>query len=77
MRVNVTKSRWVRVATLREASDAVQAHLGKGGTRIGASRWTGSGEVQDDNGKTIAVVSYNGRVWTPEPWPTCTEINVF
>ena len=25
-------------------------------------------------GVKVAKVSYNGRMWTPEPWPACKEI---
>ena len=25
-------------------------------------------------GIKVAKVSYNGRMWTPEPWPACKEI---
>ena len=30
--------------------------------------WTG-GNVKDATGRVVARVSYNGKVWTPAPWP--------
>lgn len=36
--------------------------------KLGSGNWTG-GRVTDENGNVIAHVSYNGRVWTPDPWP--------
>jgi len=27
-----------------------------------------------ENGQHVATVSYNGRLWSPEPWPACKEI---
>ena len=32
------------------------------------------GTLKDNAGKVVARVSFNGRVWTPEPRPKCTEI---
>ncbi len=42
---------------------------------LGGGNWTG-GRVTDQTGKTVARISYNGRIWSPEPWPQCHEIAV-
>jgi hypothetical protein len=52
-------TRWVEVASYAEASDAVRAFLTAGG--FGGGNWTG-GAVESD-GKVVASVSFNGKVW--------------
>lgn len=54
-----------KVSTLREASERVRAYIQK--HALGASQWcgTGAGMVLAD-GKPIARVSYNGRVWSAD-----------
>lgn len=43
---------------------------------LGSGNWTG-GQIGDINGKIIAHVSYNGRVWQGEKWtPDAKEINI-
>jgi hypothetical protein len=56
------------VASLAEASYAVQAYLDE--YCIGASNFVG-GQITDDLGTVIGVVSYNGRVWEPR-WNECS-----
>lgn len=34
---------------------------------LGSSQWPDA-EVLDADGKPAARISYNGRVWSPEPW---------
>lgn len=70
LRVYVTKAKSVPVASLVEASQVVSSHIWRKGNPIPSSRWCGgnAGLVIDETGKKIARVSYNGRVWTPEPW---------
>lgn len=57
----------VKVASLQGASAAVLSHIG----HMGSQEWYGSslrvGDVYDQ-GKLVARVSYNGRVWPPGPW---------
>lgn len=43
---------------------------------LGSGNWTG-GQIGDINGKIIAHVSYNGRVWEGENWtPDSVEIKI-
>lgn len=60
--VDPPKAQKVEVASLAEASQACRAYIERNG--LGGGNWTG-GNVTD-NGKTIARVSYNGRVWAPD-----------
>jgi hypothetical protein len=64
----------VIVATLTEARDMVRDFIAAG--NFGASQLPrGFGRVYQD-GKHVATVSYNGRVWTPEAWPNCKEVTL-
>lgn len=67
MLVYVTKSKTVAVADFAAASSACRAHIEKGQSPIPSSRWTG-GMILNAEGKAIARVSYNGRVWDPTEW---------
>ncbi len=61
MRVNVTKSKAVEVATFGEASREITAHWGsKSSTAFYRDPKAGIIEV---DGQPVAHVSYNGRVW--------------
>lgn len=60
------RARRQKVATLREASEACRAYISN--HDLGGGNWTG-GDVFDADGKQIAHVSYNGRVWRPGPYP--------
>lgn len=54
-----------QVATLREASQRVRDFIDSHG--LGASDWCGTGAgMITENGKVIARVSYNGRVWSAD-----------
>jgi len=61
------------VATLREASEVCQRFIE--GHDLGGGNWNG-GQVRDAaTRKLVALVSYNGRVWTPERrWQDRKEI---
>lgn len=48
------------VESLEDAARAVKDFITK--NDLGAGNWAG-GVVRDKNGKTVARVSYNGRVW--------------
>ncbi|MDE3097567.1 MAG: hypothetical protein KGK07_16395 [Chloroflexota bacterium] len=68
MKVQLTRTKFAEVATLREASQRVSAHTdGKSG-----DRWYGQigdlrgAPVTNDRGEVVARVSYNGRVWSPD-----------
>jgi len=49
----------LEVATFKCASKACQAYIER--NKLGAGNWTGGKIFRD--GKQIAFVSYNGRVW--------------
>ena len=53
----------VSVNSITEASYAIQAYIDK--NNLPSSTFDG-GQIIDDFGKVIAVVSYNGRVWEPK-----------
>lgn len=57
---------WMKVASLREASNACSVFIGA--NELGGGNWAG-GEVVDATGKMVARVSYNGRVWQQTPAP--------
>lgn len=52
--------------TLAEAVDACKSYIAE--WNLGGSNWTG-GNVYDINGKIVAHISYNGRVWEKETQP--------
>jgi hypothetical protein len=52
----------VAVDCIAEASHVVRAYLDE--YALGASKFCG-GQITDDFGAVIGVVSYNGRVWEP------------
>jgi len=66
------KARFITVATLKEASEICSAFIEK--NELGGGNWTG-GQVFE-NGKEIARVSYNGRIWEPLPFPQSKEIQI-
>ena len=72
--VRVAPGIWVPVETLAEASLAVRQHID--GYGLGSSTWGQAvAPVRDDAGRVVALVSYNGRVWTTERnWKKRTEI---
>jgi len=72
--VRIARATWVPVETLAEASRAVREHLDS--NALGASQWGQlHAPVKDGAGKVIALVSYNGRVWTPaRDWRQQVEI---
>jgi hypothetical protein len=63
------RSSYVPVSGLVEASRVVRQYIE--GHEMGSGNWAG-GEVWDDQGKHVATVSYNGRVWEPGPRGTRT-----
>ncbi|SHG89239.1 hypothetical protein [Bradyrhizobium erythrophlei] len=71
MRVHLTRSRAVKVASYADASERVRRFIDTGdlGAGCGSSLapFTG-GTIIDDAGKIIAHVSYNGRVWPGAEW---------
>lgn len=50
----------VEVATFKEASIVCSNFIHE--NDLGSGNWAG-GDIKDDSGKVIAVVSYNGKVW--------------
>jgi len=41
---------------------------------LGASDYKRGDGAYRESGVKIAHISYNGRMWTPEPYPACKEI---
>jgi hypothetical protein len=72
------KGKPVRVdaSTYAQASALVRQYIQT--NHLGAGNWTGdAGVILDDQGKRIAYVSYNGRVWANDPrkdWENRKEI---
>ena len=54
------KNKKVKVSSFKEARDLCVKFIND--NDLGSGNWSG-GDVSDDSGKIIAVVSYNGRVW--------------
>ena len=63
MFVHVSSGMNVPVSNFQQASRTVRRFIDL--KRLGISKWTGTGKVTED-GKVIAWVSYNGRVWEPD-----------
>ena len=62
-------SKWITVNSAEEASKIIRATIDNDGT-LGANRWYGfkqNGHIVED-GRTIAQISYNGRIWPAEGW---------
>jgi hypothetical protein len=72
-RYDLPAKRTVEVASLREASEACRRFIED--HDLGGGNWNG-GRVRDAaTGGVEALVSYNGRVWTPErDWRRRKEI---
>ena len=62
---NVARGDTREVRNLEHASKTVREYIESNG--LGSSQWTGTGRVKSDTGKTIAWVSYNGRIWQNNP----------
>jgi hypothetical protein len=54
------RPQWVNVCDLAEARERCINFIVS--NDLGGGNWAG-GDVQDDSGKPVAYVSYNGRVW--------------
>jgi hypothetical protein len=66
MTVKVDRGRWIPVKSLDEASTVVRRFIEDVG--MGGSEWygrigTGRGAAVREGRKTVAYVSYNGRLW--------------
>ena len=62
----------VEVGSFAQASRALRDWVDR--NELGAGNMAGRcGEVTAD-GRVVARVSYNGRVWTPEEWPGNSEL---
>jgi len=71
--VNLARGNNVEVTDLQAASNAVSEFINE--NALGSSNFTG-GNVKD-NGKIIAKVSYNGKVWPPGKWtPESKPLNL-
>jgi hypothetical protein len=54
--------RWQKVGSIAEASAACRKFIAD--NELGGGNWSG-GDVQDEAGKVVARISYNGRAWLP------------
>ncbi|MCA9317792.1 MAG: hypothetical protein KDB73_20070 [Planctomycetes bacterium] len=74
LKVRIAPGTWVGVSTLAAASRAVREYLD--GNNLGFRAWgLESADVRDAANRTIARVSFNGRVWTGQrDWQQRTEI---
>lgn len=55
-------NRWQKVNSIAEASAACRTFITD--NELGGGNWAG-GDVQDEAGKIVARISYNGRAWLP------------
>lgn len=58
---------WVEAESVEQASALVRADIDA--TGVGSSDWYGYGKAQGEvrsAGKTVARISYNGRIWPVE-----------
>lgn len=62
--IQVGRKRY-QVDSLQQASEMYCA--ARDANMQGMSR-TPPGRVVDEHGRDVARISYNGRVWSPEPW---------
>lgn len=62
------KRRQIEVKSLADASAQYRAWIDRNGLG-GGNMALHSGEVVE-NGRVIARISYNGRIWEPGEWPT-------
>ncbi|TXT25421.1 MAG: hypothetical protein FD131_4622 [Rhodocyclaceae bacterium] len=53
---------WLKVGSIAEASAACRKFITD--NELGGGNWSG-GDVQDEAGKVVARISYNGRAWLP------------
>lgn len=65
MLIMIHRNKRTPVKSLAEAAAIYSAARDKAG--LGASKWMDA-TVTDDTGKPVARISYNGRIWPPEPW---------
>ncbi len=85
MQVYLSPFDTVDVDTLADASKAVTSFIDENGlggrdfydqhyllAKRAGLPYTG-GEILDDNGAVVAIVSYNGKVWRPR-WNSWTEV---
>ena len=72
-RYDLPAKRTAEAASLREASAVCRCFIEE--HDLGGGNWNG-GKVRDAaTSRVVALVSYNGRVWTPErDWRKRTEI---
>lgn len=54
------KDKTVTVASFKEASEVCNKFIND--NDLGSGNWSG-GDITDESGKVIAMVSYNGKVW--------------
>lgn len=70
--LRLTNKESVFVESLEVASDTFQKFI-KANAFGSSDLQRYAGDVRVD-GKKVASISYNGRMWTPEKWPDCEEI---
>ncbi len=72
MKIQLTAKNGCYVETLSDARDVFLKWIAA--NAFGSSDLSRNAGLVTDNGRKVARVSYNGRIWTPEKWPTCKEI---
>jgi hypothetical protein len=69
-----SKDKIVEVISMKEARTKCMKYIDD--NDLGGGNWSG-GDILDDNGKFLAHISYNGRIWEERNWtPTTKEIIV-
>jgi hypothetical protein len=70
--LRLTDRKSVYCETLESARNEFQKFIHENGLGYSQlSRYAGNVRI---DGKKVASISYNGRIWTPEKWPKCKEI---
>lgn len=73
--VEMTPTEHVLVYDFKDAARACRHYIEE--NDLGASRWRGGRVYDNYSHKLVAIVSYNGRVWTPESdWQKQQEIKL-
>ncbi|MFQ5845800.1 MAG: hypothetical protein ACE5JG_12525 [Planctomycetota bacterium] len=74
-RSDLPGKRTVQIAGFREASVACRRFIEE--HDLGGGNWSGGRVRETATGRVIALVSYNGRVWTPERnWRDRKEVSL-
>ncbi len=61
---DVAEPKTVRVKSLKEAAAICMKYIEE--NELGAGNWGGEGGIVRENGKQIARIAYNGKIFTPD-----------